>query len=87
MPALIKVFEQKLFPRAVPSDFACRCATCTAAALAAVAVVLLNIPDYQKYGWTKLTVFSLALTAGLIALCQVLSRRKKCRIDENRNNG
>ena len=80
LPALIRLFESRLFPKAEPSEFSCRCKTCIVASVTAVLVVVINLGGYINAGWKFLTVISLITIIASGVLCSMMSRREKCRV-------
>jgi predicted RND superfamily exporter protein len=79
LPALIRVFEKRLFVKEEPVDAACNCFTCIISAFAAVAFFILSIEPYVPYSWTTLTFIGIGTVPVAALICGALSRREKCK--------
>lgn len=83
LPSLLRLLEPLLFVRSAKIAFTCKCGTCVAASVTAVALVAVNIHQFMHVGYTAMTWTSLIAIVALGAVCFALSRRKSCRISED----
>ncbi|MBI1337302.1 MAG: MMPL family transporter [Phycisphaera sp.] len=79
LPALLTVLEKWLFPSTAAKSMTCRCGTCVLSALAAVALVAINVHQFLDIGWTHMTWASLGAVVVLLGLCWASSRRASCK--------
>ncbi len=78
LPALIRISENKLFPKTGSPGLTCKCTNCIIIAVTAVALVVVNVYQYLNVGITSLTYGSaIAILLSAIA-CFFLSKRKEC---------
>jgi hypothetical protein len=77
LPALIRLLESRLFPRA-GAAFMCRCGTCFFAAVAGVLTVALNVQLFADVAWTTVSYASMACIALVALFCFLNGRRKAC---------
>ena len=82
LPALITLLGRLLFPETTGVRLACRCGTCIVTAVAAVALVVVNVRQFLAVGWTTLTLFSISAVLVLMGVCAVMSRREACATPE-----
>ena len=78
LPALIRLLEKKLFPEFEANKLLCKCTICIVASITAVLVIVINVHEYIKTGWTVLTVISLLTVIASVFLCSFLSHRERC---------
>jgi len=81
LPALIRLLEPLLFPRTPRLCFTCNCGTCIITGIALVALAALNLHQFLSVGVTALTWFSVPAVVILAAVCGIMSRREKCKLD------
>jgi uncharacterized protein len=81
LPAIIRLFESRLFPRGVvtPVSARCNCAFCFVISLASVILVLLNVYQFGKMSFNNFMWFSIVTIPVMGLICGVLSRRQACR--------
>ncbi len=77
LPALIRLLENRLFPKA-GAAFMCRCGTCFFAAVAGVLTVALNVQLFADVAYTTVACVSLACIALIALFCFLNGRRKIC---------
>ena len=82
LPALVRVAEPLLFPKTRACSITCVCGTCIVTGVAAVLLVAINIYQFLAVGVTALTWVSLAVVPVLALGCCLMSRREKCRAQE-----
>lgn len=82
LPAMIKVFEKRLFKEKAAKHPTCQCGFCIIISITAVVLVMLNLHQYMHIGVTQLTYYSMAAVIVLAAVCSFLSRRKNCKIEK-----
>ena len=78
LPALIRHLEPLLFPQTSRLSLLCNRGTCAVSAVAALALVIVNVQQFLRLGWTQWTWISLAGLPLLFVVCAVMSRRKSC---------
>jgi len=78
LPSLIRHLEPLLFPKTRRVSLLCSSGTCVVSAVAALALVLVNIQQFMRLGWTQWTWISLAALPVLFLLCGIMSRRTSC---------
>lgn len=78
LPSLITPLENRLFPRTRECCITCNRATCVISAVAAVALIMINVQQFLEVGWTKLTWVSLPVVIVLALGCSWMSRRERC---------
>lgn len=78
LPALMRILEPLLFPKTRALAFTCKCGTCVVSAVAAVALVAVNIHQFLEVGWTRMTGVSIVAVLALAASCFIQSRRTTC---------
>lgn len=81
LPSLIRLLEPLLFVRSGRIAFTCKCGTCVAASVAAVALVAVNVHQFLHVGYTAMTGVSVIAVLALGSICFILSRRQSCRTD------
>ncbi len=81
LPALISVLQRLVFPQTASLQFTCKCGTCIASGIAVTALVLINLIQFTRFGWTAVTGIGIAGIAVLAAVCMLLSRRRSCTAD------
>lgn len=81
LPALITRLERFLFPETAALKFSCKCGTCMVTGIAVIALAVINLMQFARFGWTALTVTGIAGIAVLMILCAILSRRQSCAAD------
>jgi predicted RND superfamily exporter protein len=87
LPALLKLGEKVLFrPGRTPAGATCNCGFCLVITISMVALIALNLHQYGHVGVTKLTWISMGLIPVLALICGGLSRRRACRIAEEKEN-
>ncbi|MCF8105955.1 MAG: hypothetical protein K9K64_10755, partial [Desulfohalobiaceae bacterium] len=67
-----------LFPRTRGLSLLCKGGTCFISGLAALALVLINIQQFLRAGWTTWTWVSLGALPLLFLFCAFMSRRAAC---------
>jgi hypothetical protein len=82
LPAMIRLLERWLFDHGKALGPTCNCVTCAVAAAALVALLALNAHQLFRVGVTTLTWLSLAAVPAIAVACGVMSRRRKCRLQE-----
>jgi len=80
LPALITVFQKRLFVTGEVQGATCNCATCLISSVAAVILLAISLHQYATMGWTTLTWISVAAVPILAIICGILSRREKCKL-------
>jgi hypothetical protein len=78
LPSLIRLLEPLLFVRSASIALTCKCGTCVAASIAAVALVAVNIHQFMHVGYTAMAWASLIAVLALGLVCFVMSRRQTC---------
>jgi hypothetical protein len=78
LPSLIRHLEPLLFPKTRRVSLLCSSGSCVVSAVAALALVIVNIQQFMRLGWTQWTWISLAVLPVLFLLCGVMSRRTSC---------
>ncbi len=80
LPALVKIFEKRLFaPRPAVSP-ACDPTYCSFVAASVVGTVALTLHQYVTVGWGTLTWMSVVVIALLSSACVMVSKIRKCRV-------
>jgi hypothetical protein len=79
LPSLIKLLEPLLFARTAAIAFTCKCGTCVAASVAAVALVAVNVHQFLEVGYSAMTWTSVIAIVVLASVCAVMSRGQSCR--------
>ncbi|MFO7974101.1 MAG: RND transporter, partial [Candidatus Hydrogenedentota bacterium] len=82
LPSLIRVAEPLLFPKTRACSITCVCGTCIVTGAAAILLVAINVYQFLAVGITALTWVSLAILPILAITCCLMSRREKCRAQE-----
>jgi len=82
LPSLIRHLEPLLFPKTRTLSLMCNSGTCFISGLAALILVVVNIQQFFRIGWTMWTWISLAVLPLLFILCAVISRRAARKIVE-----
>ncbi len=77
LPAMIRVFENRLFPK-VQQGLTCKCMTCLIVAASTIALVVVNVYQYINWGVNRLAMASGAALAASFVACFIASRRKSC---------
>ena len=83
LPALIRHLEPLLFPKTRRVSLFCNRGTCAVSAVAALALVIVNVQQFLRLGWTHWTWISLAALPVLFLVCGVMSRRTSCAPEES----
>ncbi|MCF8038503.1 MAG: MMPL family transporter [Desulfohalobiaceae bacterium] len=78
LPSIIPYLEPLLFPRSRGLSLLCKGGTCFISGLAALALVLINIQQFLRAGWTAWTWISLGALPLLFLFCAFMSRRAAC---------
>jgi hypothetical protein len=80
LPALITLLERWMFVDAAsgPMRMACRCGTCIAAIVTAVAAVAINVYQFMNVPIPTLTWVSIVTVAVMAGGCYLNSRRRSC---------
>ncbi len=85
LPAVIKLAEKILFkPVLVTRSVTCNCALCLIISVAIVVLVAMNLHQYWKLGWNKLTWITIIVIPLMALICGILSRRQACKIAEKK---
>jgi len=85
LPAILKLAEKMLFRPAVePQSPTCNCALCLIISVATAFLVALNLHQYWKLGFSKLTWVSIITIVIMAFICAILSRRQACKRFEAR---
>ena len=80
LPAIMKLAEKMLFkPKQVKRASTCNCVFCLIISLAVVVLVAVNLHQYWKLGWNKLTLISIIAIPVMALICGVMSRRQACK--------
>jgi predicted RND superfamily exporter protein len=80
LPAILTVAEKRLFkPAAAPQSATCDCAFCLTISVASVVLVLVNVHQFGKLGFTSFIWISIVAVPVLATLCSAVSRRQACR--------
>ena len=82
LPALIRMFERRMFVSAAPMSASCNCGLCIVSAVVTVAIIVMSIKPYVPWQWSTLTWLGAAAVPVAAAICGILSRRQKCRMSE-----
>ena len=85
LPSLLRLLEPLLFVRSAAIAFTCKCGTCVAASIAAVALVAVNVHQFMHVGYTAMTWASLIAVITLGSICFIMSRRESCRTAVDRD--
>ena len=80
LPSLITVLEKRLFPAKKVMGATCNCATCLVSSAAMVTVIAITLHQSAKIGWSKLTWIAIVAVPLMALGCGLLSRRKKCKL-------
>ncbi|WP_051564537.1 efflux RND transporter permease subunit [Desulfovermiculus halophilus] len=78
LPALITMGQKLLFPQQPKLAFACRCGTMALAGLCVGGLVVVNLIQFVRLGWTGWTGISLAGVLIFMGVCWFMSRRVQC---------
>jgi predicted RND superfamily exporter protein len=78
LPALITMGQKLLFPQQPKLAFACRCGTMALTGLCAGGLVVVNLIQFVRLGWTGWTGISLAGVLIFMGICWLMSRRVQC---------
>jgi len=81
LPALVRLLEPLLYPETKVCCVTCQGGTCIISTLTAVLLVALNVHQFLTVGWTTLTWICLAVLPVLALSCALMSRREKCRVE------
>ena len=81
LPALITRLERFLFPETAALRFSCKCGTCIVTGIAVIALAVINLMQFVRFGWTVLTAIGFAAIVLLMIFCGVLSKRQSCAAD------
>ncbi len=85
LPAILGLMEKRLFKAvAEPVRPSCNCGFCVVISAASVLLVALNIHQFAIVGWTKLVWISAAAIPVMSLACGVMSRRRICRLVDNK---
>jgi len=82
LPALIRMFERRLFVSAAPMAASCNCGVCIVSAVVTVAIIVMSVKPYVPWQWSTLTWLGAAAVPVAAAICGIMSRRQKCRMSE-----
>jgi len=82
LPALLTLLENQLFPRTLRACTMCYRGTCIISAVAAVALILINIRQFIAVGWTSLTWISVPAFIVLMGLCTWMSKGEKAKTEK-----
>ncbi len=81
LPSIIKLAEKLLFkPIREPKSVTCNCAFCIIISIASVALVVVNVHQYGKFGLSKLIILSVIIVTAMALACGTISRRRACKI-------
>jgi len=81
LPALIRLLEKFLFPQSKAYKATCKCVTCIASSVAAVALVVINVRQFLRIGATNLAWISIVVIIVLAVICRLMSGRKACKAE------
>ena len=80
LPAILKIYERRLFrPAALPASVTCNCGFCLIISAAAAVLVVVNLHQYWRLGWSRLALFSIIAIPVMALLCGIMSRRRVCK--------
>ena len=80
LPAIIELLEKVLFKRAgEPKSATCNCVFCLIISIAIVVILAMNLHQYWKLGWNRLTVLSIIAIPVMALICGIMSRRQACK--------
>ncbi len=85
LPSLVTLLERWMFPQTDTLRFTCKCATCVISAIAAVALVAVNVHQFLSVGWTSLMWFSVTAIPILAGACFLVSRRELCKTEKEQD--
>ena len=84
---IIKIAEKKLFKDIKqPQSAGCNCMFCLILSIAGVVLVAMNLQQYWKIGWSRLTWISIIAIPVMALICGIMSRRQACKIKEKDQN-
>jgi uncharacterized membrane protein YdfJ with MMPL/SSD domain len=86
LPALIRLFERRLFVAKAPMAASCNCGVCIVSAIVAVAVIVMGVQSYVPWHWTTLAAIGAAFVPVAALTCGILSRRQKCKLPDQGEN-
>ncbi len=87
LPALVRILQKKLFTEKKAMGPACNCAYCAAVSVATVLTVALSVHQSMHMQFGAMTIGSGAAIVTMMIICGVLSRRSKCKIMQNKDEG
>ncbi|MDZ7759522.1 MAG: efflux RND transporter permease subunit [Desulfovermiculus sp.] len=78
LPALIRHGQGLLFPGTVRLAFVCRCGTMALAGFCVAGLVVVNLMQFVRLGWTGWTLIAGVGVLVFVGVCSVMSRRAGC---------
>ncbi|AQT69170.1 efflux transporter, putative, hydrophobe/amphiphile efflux-3 (HAE3) family [Anaerohalosphaera lusitana] len=78
LPALMRVFEDKLFASKPAVSAGCNCAACLLSSVTLVTLIAMTLHQYADVGWGSLTWLAVVVIPLTALLCGRISRREKC---------
>ena len=86
LPALVKIFEKRLFAPKPAVSPACDPTYCSFAAASVVGTVALTLHQYITIGWGTIAWMSVVAILLLESACAMVSRSKKCTVPVTQKN-
>jgi len=87
LPAIVRVFEKRLFRvAAAPKSASCNCGLCLIVSVAAVLLIATNVHQYTVVGWSKLAWVSIIAIPVMALICGIMSRRQACKMQEKQED-
>ncbi len=87
LPALVRILQKRLFTERKAMGPTCNCAYCAAVSVATVLTVALSVHQSMHMQFGTLTIASGAAIVVMAIICGVLSRRSKCKLTQNKDEG
>jgi hypothetical protein len=78
LPSLIRHGQELLFPGGERLAFVCRCGTMAVAGVCVAGLVVVNLMQFVRMGWTGWTLIAGLGVLVFVGLCSVMSRRAGC---------
>lgn len=80
LPALMKVFEKRLFKAKPVAGQCCNLAACLVSSIALVALITLTLYSFAPESWSLYTWLGLIIIPIMALGCGLMSRREKCKM-------
>ena len=78
LPALIRPGQELLFPGTQRLAFVCRCGTMALAGACVAGLVVVNLMQFVRMGWTGWTLIGAVGVLVFVGICSFMSRRMQC---------